>query len=102
MAITKEVVVDQIEATASRVIQVRFKKQVVEDGNVLSYEYHRTTLEPGVPAAEQAALVNAHLAQMGWPTVRAPDIARIQAIAQVEHTPAVIAEFRARRAARRQ
>ncbi len=101
MAIVKETVVDQIEATVSRVIQIRFKKQVVEDGIVLASEYHRTTLEPGTPLNSQLAQVNIHLAAMGWPAVAAADAERVRAIAQVEHTPAVIAEYRARRQAQR-
>ena len=78
MAITKEVVVDQIEITASDIIQVRFRKNLVEDGKVLSSEYHRTSLEPRVELADQMAAVNAHLKQTGWVAVK--DTSRIEAI----------------------
>ena len=93
MPITKEVVVDQIELTASRTIQIRFRKNLVEDGKVLSFEYHRTALSPGVPLADQIADVNAHLQQMGWPAVA--DTRRVEAIVKAEHTAEVVQAYRA-------
>ena len=88
--ISKETILDQIELTPSHIIQLRFRKQLVEDGKVLSSEYHRTALEPGVLLVSQLALVNAHLAAMGWPPVPASATGRIQAVVALEHTPAVI------------
>lgn len=90
--ITKEVVVDQIELTASRIIQIRFRKNIVEDGKLLSYEYHRTSLSPGTTLADQMKLVNAHLQQMGWPPCA--DTKRIEAIVKAEHTPEVVKAYR--------
>ncbi|MFQ5880562.1 MAG: hypothetical protein ACE5IZ_10370 [Dehalococcoidia bacterium] len=78
MAIERRTIVDQVEATRSGIIQLRFRKEVVEDGNVLAFEYHRTSLEPGVALATQMALVNTHLQQMGYPQVEASDVARAQ------------------------
>lgn len=95
--LTKEVILDRIEILANGIIQLRFKKQVVEDGNALSFEYHRTSLEPGVPLANQMEAVNNHLAAMGWPAVSPRDIARIQAHVAVAHTPDVVAAFAAAR-----
>ena len=93
MAITKEVVVDQIEAAANHTIQVRFRKNLVEDGKVLSSEYHRTALPPGVSLASQMAAVNQHLQQMGWPACE--DISRIEAIVKAEHTAEAVQAYRA-------
>ena len=86
--ITKQVVVDQIEATVGHIIQIRLKKNIVEDGRVISSAYHRTVLEPGTPLASQMDGVNEHLAQMGWPAIK--DISRIEAIVKAEHTPEVV------------
>ena len=95
MAITKEVVVDQIEATANHTIQIRLKKNLVENGNVLSSAYHRTVLTPGAPLAAQIAAVNDDLAQSinggPWPAVK--DVKRIEAIVKAEHTPEVVKEW---------
>ncbi len=49
-----------------------------------------------MPLNTQVALVNAHLTEMGWPVVSVPDTERVRAIVQVEHTPAAIAEYRAK------
>ena len=95
MPITKEVVVDQIEATASRIIQIRFRKNIVEDGKVISFEYHRAVLEPGSSLAAQMASVNQHFTQMGWPACT--DTSRIEAIVRVEHTPDAVQAYRAER-----
>lgn len=47
MALTKEVVIDKIEALESGSIQVRQATRVLEDGVVLSTSYHRHVLSPG-------------------------------------------------------
>lgn len=97
--ITRQVIVEQIECTGSRVVQIRFQKQLVEDGTVVAMEYHRTAIEPGIPAKDQLAEVNAHLNRMGWPAVAAEGVDRINAICAIEHTPAVVEGFQAARVA---
>ena len=104
MPITKQVVFSQVTATEGHIIQIQLKKQVVEDGKVLSFGYHRTSLEPGVPLGSQIADPNANLAQAregSWPAIGAADVERIQAVVDSEHTPAVIAVYRAKVAAAR-
>ncbi len=91
----KRTIIDQIELTRSRIIQIRFRKEVVEDGNVLAFEYHRTSLPPGISLDDQMAAVNENLAAMGCARVEAGDIERIRAIVNVEHTPEVITAYRA-------
>jgi hypothetical protein len=97
--IEKKTVFSQVECTKDGTTQIRFEKQIVDNGNVIAMEYHRTVLDPGVNLAEQLALVNTHLATMGYPPAPADVVARVQAIVGVEHTPERIAAFRAARTA---
>lgn len=98
---TKKVVFSQIEICAPGVIQVRFEKLILDGDKVLSREYHRTSLEPGVPLDAQMAAVNSHLAQMGFPAPAEDVIERVRKIVDAEHTPARVAAFRAAAEARR-
>jgi hypothetical protein len=82
-------------------IQVRLVKQVVDGTNVITSEYHRFVLEPGATPATLWAAVNTHLGTLGWPPVSAADMTRVGRIVTQEHTPEVIADFRAKQAARR-
>jgi hypothetical protein len=50
------------------------RKEIVENGVVLASEYHRTSLAPDTDSAVQIAAVNAHLAQLGYPSVEAKDV----------------------------
>jgi hypothetical protein len=55
MALTKEVVVDQITVTENGTVLVREATRIMEDGNQISQTYHRSSLTPaqdltGVPA----------------------------------------------------
>lgn len=95
--ITKRVVVDRIEVTNAGAIQVKFDKQLVENGEKISGEPHRTAFTPGCDIAAQMAAVNLHLSQMtpSWPAVDASAEARIAAIAALEWTPEVIAAAQA-------
>jgi hypothetical protein len=56
-------------------VGVRMKKQIVEGDMVLAEQYHRTTIDSGADPAAQVALVNAHLATMGYPPIRNEDVA---------------------------
>ena len=96
--IEKRTVVDQVETTPGGTIQIRLRKEAVEEGKVLSYEFHRTALAPGIPLDSQMAQVNAHLKGMDYPAVI--DVSRIQRIVAVEHTAAVVAAYRAKMAAK--
>lgn len=49
MALTKQTITDKIETVKARdhyVLQVREAVQVLEDGNLLSQNYHRYVLQP--------------------------------------------------------
>jgi len=52
MAITKEIAVDQITVTENGIVLVREVTRIMEDGNELSKQYHRTSF---VPASDVSA-----------------------------------------------
>jgi hypothetical protein len=57
MAITKQVVIDQITVTENGVVLYREVTRVVEDGNEIAKTYHRTSLTPGQNLTGQPANV---------------------------------------------
>jgi DNA-binding transcriptional LysR family regulator len=62
MALTKEVIIDQITITENGTVLYREATRIMEDGKQLSQTYHRTSLAPeadltGVPA-NVAAICN--------------------------------------------
>lgn len=75
MALTKQVVVDKIEVVEVGVVQVRTATRIVEDGNVISTSYHRTTIAPGQDYSNE-------------------DV-RVRAICAATHTEEVIAAYQA-------
>ena len=92
--ITKRTVVNQREITNNGVIQIRLRKELVEDGTVISFEYHRTCIEPGVDPDAQMRFVNEHLKSMGYPAVDEDGMDSIRRIVKVEHKPEVIRAWR--------
>ena len=88
MSLEKRTVISQIEVTEPGHLQIRFCKQIVEDGKVLMSEYHRTSVECGGDVVAQMTAVNTHLIQMNCEPVSASDIDRITAIANTDWTPA--------------
>jgi len=72
----KRTIIDRIEIEPQTGnIAVRMRKQVVDDdGAVLASEYHRAMIEAELadPAA-LLALVDGHLATLGFPAVKAED-----------------------------
>lgn len=59
MALEKQVVVDKIEITESKHVQVRTATRIVEDGNVISSSYHRHVVAPGQDYSNEDAEVQA-------------------------------------------
>ena len=53
MALTKEVVIDQITVTENGIVLYREATRIMEDGVQLSQTYHRTSLTPGQDIADQ-------------------------------------------------
>ena len=52
MALTKEIAVDQITVTENGIVLVREATRIMEDGNEISKQYHRTSF---VPASDVSA-----------------------------------------------
>lgn len=55
MALSKEVKIDQVTVTESGIVLFREVTRILEDGNLLSQTYHRSSLAPasdltGIPA----------------------------------------------------
>lgn len=65
MAITKQTVVDQITVTENGIVLYREATRIIEDGNLLTQTYHRTSLIPGQDLTSQPANVVA-IAQAAW------------------------------------
>lgn len=79
MALTKEQVIDKIEVVENGYLLVREVTRILEDGNLLSSTYHRSSFAPGSNVSGQPA--------------------NVQAIAVAAWTPAVIAAYEAQQAA---
>lgn len=79
MALSEVKVIDKIEVTENGVVQIREATRIVKDGEVIAQTYHRSTIAPGQDYSDQDA--------------------KVKAICQVAHTPAVIAAYEAALAA---
>jgi hypothetical protein len=53
MALTKEIVVDQITVTENGIVLVREVTRIMEDGKELSKQYHRTSFTPASDVSAQ-------------------------------------------------
>lgn len=79
MALSDKTVIDKIEILENGVIQVRRARRFFDDTDMVAERYARTVLEPGQDVLNQPL--------------------RLQAICNVVWTPAVIAAYRASKAA---
>lgn len=76
MALTKEIVQDKIEILEDGTMQVRTCTRILEDGVVISQNYHRHAVTPGADTANESS--------------------RVQALAAVEHTTERVAAYQAK------
>lgn len=65
MGITKETNVDQITVVENGAISYREITRIIEDGNVLTQSYHRTSLVPGQDLTGHPDKVKA-IAEITW------------------------------------
>ena len=79
MALEKIAVVDRIEVVENGCVQVRTKTAIMEDGKQISGTYHRHVVSPGDDYSAEDA--------------------RVKAICKATHTAAVIAAYKAAKAA---
>jgi hypothetical protein len=78
MAIIKETVVDQITVTENGIVLVREVTRIMEDGNEISKQYHRSSF---VPASDVSAQPQ-----------------NVQDICNIVWTPTVISAYQAQQA----
>jgi hypothetical protein len=81
MALTKEIAVDQITVTENGIVLVREVTRIMEDGNELSKQYHRTSFVPADDVSGQPQ--------------------NVQAIASAAWTPEVIAAYQSQQESNR-
>ena len=67
MAITKETVVDQITVTEYGTVLVREVTRIMEDGNEISKQYHRTSFAPASNVSAQPQNVQ-DICNVAWTT----------------------------------
>jgi hypothetical protein len=67
MALTKEVVVDQITVTENGTVLVRETTKIMEDGNEISKQYHRTSFAPSSDVSAQPQNVQ-DICNVAWTT----------------------------------
>lgn len=75
MALEKNSVVDRIEVLENGFVQVRTKTTIMEDGKLLSANFHRHTIAPGADYSHEDA--------------------RVQTICAVAHTSEVVETYKA-------
>jgi hypothetical protein len=63
--ITKETVVDQITVVENGTVLYREATRIIEDGNLLTQTYHRSSLTPGQDLSGQPSKVIS-IAQAAW------------------------------------
>jgi len=81
MALTKEVVVDQITVTENGIVLVRETTKIMEDGKEISKQYHRTSFAPASDVSAQPQ--------------------NVQDICNIAWTPEVISAYQAQQTANR-
>jgi len=88
MTITKQTVVDSITVTENGTILYREATRIMEDGNLLTQTYHRTSLTPGQDLTGQPANVQA-IAQAAWTpeVIAAYEAAQAEAAARMNPQP---------------
>ncbi len=80
MSLEKINVIDKIEVLESGHVQIRTATRILEDGAIISQNFHRSVIAPGDDYSQEDA--------------------KVQAICVVTHTPEVIAAYQAKRYAR--
>ena len=65
MSLIKQTVIDQITVTENGIVLYREATRIIEDGNVLTQTYHRSSLTPGQDLTGQPEKVVA-IAQAAW------------------------------------
>ncbi len=100
MSIEKKTVLNRIEIDCEiGIVGLRFAKLIVEDGEELARDWHRTLVAPGADVDAQIAVINAHLVSMNKAPVEASQLDSLKSILPIVHTKDVIDAFEAKQAA---
>jgi hypothetical protein len=90
----------------SKHFAVRLSLMLVDDGRILSEQYHRINIAPGADLAIIRALNEAHLADpkgsvpgSPWPSIPDDEWAEVEAMIGIVHKPEVVAAYEAQLAA---
>jgi len=67
MALNKEIAVDQITVTENGIVLVREVTRIMEDGNELSKQYHRSSFAPASDVSAQPQNVQ-DICNVAWTT----------------------------------
>lgn len=86
-------VINQREINENGVILVRIAKRIVENGEVISSQWHRCSIAPGENIESVIANVDANLTEMGFGPVAS--WAAVRALVTAEHTSEVIQAYNA-------
>lgn len=97
MALERKTRLEAIQIADDGTLLIRMKKTIVDGGEVLKEEWHRTAIPPGIDPDAQMQAVADHLATMGFEAPPAADKALVKTIAQDRHTPGVKAAYAAKR-----
>lgn len=97
MVLVATTVDPDIRKSDAGILQIRFFLDDLDDaGKRVFRRYHRTTLLPGGSLAEVLAANERSIADLGYPAIPAAQKAQLGAIVAREHTPEVVAAYRAR------
>ena len=94
-------VLDLVTVTPNGHLQVRLRREIVEDatGEVQGFAYQRTTIQVGADYNAVLATLNAALAKDSGSTIQDADWQRVRDIATATWTPAVVQAWAALQAA---
>lgn len=100
----KSTFIDQVTMTRDGVVEIRFIKAILDENVLVSQQYHRTSVSPGMDPEAVLAAVDKHLSGMGESSVidepQSSVLAKADLVGFIRgaHTPSVIARFNNKRA----
>jgi len=91
----KRTVLNKREILRDGTIHLQFCKEIIDGGVVISSEYHRTAIEPGIDVDFALGEVDKHLASMKCATIGNGCKDKIRATVSIEHTEEVVTKYMA-------
>lgn len=68
MALTKEVVIDKIEVLETGHVQIRQATKILEDGELISRDFHRRVIDPNTDISEEDTYIQT-ICNAKWETL---------------------------------